>query len=89
MDRHSVNWRGNFCAAITPFAEDGALDEDRFARNLQLLVDEGIDGFVIAGHTGEAWALDVTERFRIFDIAVAVVSGRVPSHRGGFGHSYR
>ena len=78
MDRHSVNWRGNFCAAITPFAEDGALDEDRFARNLQLLVDEGIDGFVIAGHTGEAWALDATERFRIFEIAVAVVSGRVP-----------
>jgi 4-hydroxy-tetrahydrodipicolinate synthase len=78
LDRNSVNWRGNFCAAITPFADDGALDEDRFARNLQLLLDEGIDGLVIAGHTGEAWALDVTERFRIFEIAVAVASSRVP-----------
>ena len=78
MDRGSVNWRGNFCAAITPFAEDGVLDEDRFARNLHLLLDEGIDGFVIAGHTGEAWALDATERFRIFEIAVEVAAGRVP-----------
>jgi 4-hydroxy-tetrahydrodipicolinate synthase len=78
LDRHSVNWRGNFCAAITPFGDDGALDEDRFERNLQLLLDEGIDGLVIAGHTGEAWALDVTERFRIFEIAGDVASGRVP-----------
>jgi len=78
LDRNSVNWRGNFCAAITPFAADGALDEDRFARNLQLLLDEGIDGFVIAGHTGEAWTLDAGERFRIFEIAADVASGRAP-----------
>ncbi len=78
MDRRSVNWRGNFCAAITPFAADGGLDEDRFARNLHLLLDEGIDGFVIAGHTGEAWALDATERFRVFEIAVEAAAGRVP-----------
>jgi 4-hydroxy-tetrahydrodipicolinate synthase len=78
LDRNSVNWRGNFCAVVTPFAEYGALDEDRFASNLQLLLDEGIDGFVVAGHTGESWALDVTERFRIFEIAVMVASGRVP-----------
>jgi 4-hydroxy-tetrahydrodipicolinate synthase len=78
VDRSSVNWRGNFCAAITPFAADGALDEDRFACNLQLLLDEGIDGLVIAGHTGEAWALDTAERFRIFEIAVEVAAGRAP-----------
>ncbi len=78
MDRNSVGWRGNFCAAITPFSEDGALDEERFARNLELLLDEGIDGFVVAGHTGEAWALDTAERFRIFEIAVEVAAGRIP-----------
>jgi 4-hydroxy-tetrahydrodipicolinate synthase len=78
VDRCSVGWRGNLCAVITPFAEDGTLDEDRFAQNLELLLDEGIDGFVVAGHTGEAWALDAAERFRLFDIAVAVAAGRVP-----------
>jgi 4-hydroxy-tetrahydrodipicolinate synthase len=78
VDRNSVNWRGNFCAAITPFTEGGDLDEDRFAQNLELLLDEGIDGFVIAGHTGESWALDQEERFRIFALAVEVAAGRVP-----------
>ena len=78
MDRYSVNWRGNFCAVVTPFTEDGKLDDDAFASNLQLLLSEGIDGFVIAGHTGESWALDVPERFRIFEIAADVAAGRVP-----------
>lgn len=73
-----MNWRGNFCAVITPFTADGVLDEERFARNLELLLAEGIDGFVVAGHTGEAWALDVDERFRLFAIAAAVAAGRVP-----------
>jgi 4-hydroxy-tetrahydrodipicolinate synthase len=78
LDRSSVNWRGNLCAVITPFHEDGRLDEDRFAANLDLLLAEGIDGFVVAGHTGEAWALDTAERFRLFELAVAVSAGRVP-----------
>lgn len=78
MDRTSVNWRGNFCAVITPFTEDGALDEERFARNLDLLLAEDIDGFVVAGHTGEAWALDADERFRLFAIAAEVSAGRIP-----------
>jgi 4-hydroxy-tetrahydrodipicolinate synthase len=78
LDRFSVNWRGNFCAAITPFAADGQLDEDRFTHNLELLLSEGIDGVVIAGHTGEAWALDPDERFRIFSLAVDICGGRIP-----------
>jgi 4-hydroxy-tetrahydrodipicolinate synthase len=73
-----VDWRGNFCAAITPFTADGQLDETRFTHNLELLLSEGIDGFVIAGHTGDAWALAADERFRIFSLAVDVCAGRVP-----------
>lgn len=43
-----------------------------------MLLDEGIDGFVIAGHTGESWALSDDERFRLFTLAVEVAAGRVP-----------
>ena len=78
MDRTSVNWRGNFCAVVTPFAEDGAFAPELFAANLELLLSEGIDGFVVAGHTGESWALDDDERFRAFELAVEVAFGRVP-----------
>jgi 4-hydroxy-tetrahydrodipicolinate synthase len=78
MHRDDVNWSGNFCAVITPFTESGELDEQAFVKNLELLISEGIDGFVIAGHTGEAWALDDEERFRIFELAREVSNGSVP-----------
>lgn len=78
MDKSSVNWRGNFCAVVTPFDEDGAFSEDLFAQNLELLLEEGIDGFVIAGHTGESWALDSAERFKAFELAVEIAAGKVP-----------
>lgn len=78
VDKQSVGWRGNICAVITPFTSDGALDDAGFARNLRLLLDEGIDGFVIAGHTGESWALTDDERFTLFALAVEVAAGHVP-----------
>jgi 4-hydroxy-tetrahydrodipicolinate synthase len=78
MHRNDVNWSGNFCAVITPFTQSGELDEAAFVKNLELLLSEGIDGFVVAGHTGEAWALDDEERFRIFELARDVSSGSVP-----------
>lgn len=78
MDRSSVSWHGNLCAVITPFTAGGQLDESRFTANLELLLSEGIDGFVVAGHTGESWALDAEERFRIFALAAEVSAGRVP-----------
>lgn len=73
-----VNWSGNICAVVTPFNLDGSLDERAFCENLELLISEGIDGFVIAGHTGESWALSDTERLRIFELAAETVGRRVP-----------
>ena len=78
MDRSSVSWHGNLCAVITPFTADSQLDESRSTANLELLLSEGIDGFVIAGHTGESWALDAGERFRLFALAREVAAGRIP-----------
>jgi 4-hydroxy-tetrahydrodipicolinate synthase len=78
MHRDDVNWSGNFCAAITPFTRTGELNERAFVQNLELLIGEGIDGLVIAGHTGEAWALDDEERFRIFKLAGETANGSVP-----------
>jgi len=78
MGRDRVTWRGNICAVITPFAEDGALDRGLFVENLELLISEGIDGFVVAGDTGEFWALSDEERFDLFKMAKATARGRVP-----------
>jgi 4-hydroxy-tetrahydrodipicolinate synthase len=78
MNRNSVNWKGNFNAVVTPFTEDGAIDYDKFDRNLNLLMEEGIDGFVITGCTGEFWSLSNEERMDLHRRAVKLVNKRVP-----------
>lgn len=85
MDRTSVNWKGNLCAVVTPFNRDGSIDEAAFTRNIELLVEEGVDGVVIAGCTGEFWSLSDEERIHLFGLARKatdkVVIGNVSSIR--------
>ena len=78
MNNGKVDWKGNFTAVVTPFTERGDIDESKFVENLELLVSEGIDGLVISGCTGEAWALEGNERLRLFRLAVETAKGRVP-----------
>ncbi|WP_162913423.1 dihydrodipicolinate synthase family protein [Rhodospirillaceae bacterium SYSU D60014] len=78
MNNDKVSWRGSFPAVVTPFKKDGALDEHLFTENLELLMDEGADGFVVCGSTGESWSLDGDEKVRLAELAVQVVGGKVP-----------
>src|SRR5436190_4996524 len=57
-------------AIITPFGEDGALDEDTFVRLLHHLAEHGSDGFVVCGTTGEAPTLGDEEHLRVVELAV-------------------
>lgn len=64
--------RGIWCAALNPFrADDGALDEAAFRRNLSHWFDDlSIDGVFVSGKQGEFFAMTVEERKRSFEIAV-------------------
>jgi 4-hydroxy-tetrahydrodipicolinate synthase len=78
MNDGKVDWKGSFVAAVTPFTADGDIDEARFVENLELLISEGADGFVISGCTGESWSLSGDERLRIFRLAADTAAGRMP-----------
>ncbi len=78
MNNDKVDWRGNFPAAVTPFTKDGEIDFDNFASNLEMLREEGADGFVVSGSTGEAWSLRPYERVELFKKAKEVVGKEVP-----------
>lgn len=58
-------------AIVTPFAEDGSLDEAAFVDLLHHLASQGSDGFVVCGTTGEAATLDDEEHLRVIELAVA------------------
>jgi 4-hydroxy-tetrahydrodipicolinate synthase len=57
-------------AIVTPFDDEGAVDEQAFVDLMAHLADNGSDGFVVCGTTGEAATLDDSEHLRVIQIAV-------------------
>jgi 4-hydroxy-tetrahydrodipicolinate synthase len=57
-------------AIVTPFGEDGAVDEQAFVDLMAHLAANGSDGFVVCGTTGEAATLDDDEHLRVIEVAV-------------------
>lgn len=78
MNDGKVDWKGNFTAVVTPFTEDGDIDETKFVDNIELLLSEGLHGVIVSGCTGESWSLEADERLRLFKLAVEAVKGRGP-----------
>jgi 4-hydroxy-tetrahydrodipicolinate synthase len=63
-------------AIVTPFGEDGSVDYDRFRELAQHLVDNGSDGLVVTGTTGESPTLTDDERLELYAAAVDAVGER-------------
>jgi 4-hydroxy-tetrahydrodipicolinate synthase len=63
-------------AVVTPFAEDGSVNVDAFKRLCVHLVENGSDGVVVAGTTGEAPTLSDEERLALFSAAIEAVGDR-------------
>ena len=60
---------GVLTAMVTPFDAKGAVDEDGFVRLLGFLAENGSDGVVVAGTTGEGSTLTDEEKLRLFRLA--------------------
>ena len=76
---------GNVLTAIvTPFRGDGSIDFDVFQSLAQRLVEQGSEGLVVAGTTGEAPTLLDDERLDLFRAAIEAVGGEA-SVVGGTG----
>ncbi len=74
-------------AMITPFDDKGALDEEVAGRLAQWLVDQGNQGLVVAGTTGESPTLSHKEHDRVVEICVEEAKGRVPVIAGAGSNS--
>jgi 4-hydroxy-tetrahydrodipicolinate synthase len=62
---------GIITAMVTPFDGDGRVDDEATVRLIHHLLDNGSDGLVMAGTTGEGPTLDDEEKLRLFELAVA------------------
>jgi 4-hydroxy-tetrahydrodipicolinate synthase len=63
-------------AIVTPFKADGSVDVDAFRRLARHLVDNGSDGLVVTGTTGESPTLSDDERFTLYSAALEEVGDR-------------
>jgi 4-hydroxy-tetrahydrodipicolinate synthase len=63
-------------AIATPFDHEGRVDLDRFRELASHLVENGSDGLVVCGTTGEAPTLADEEKFALWEAAVELLQGR-------------
>ncbi len=75
----SLSFSGVFTALVTPFKDDGALDELGLRRLVKRQIAGGVAGLVPCGTTGEAVTLDPDEHERV--VAIAVEEARAASRR--------
>jgi 4-hydroxy-tetrahydrodipicolinate synthase len=79
--------KGAFTALVTPMKENGDIDFDGFRRLVQFQIENGIDGLVPIGTTGETPTLEESEEDRLLDIVMKEAGGRVPVIAGSGSNS--
>jgi len=72
-----MSFRGAFTALVTPF-KNGSIDEEAYRQHIEWQIEQGIDGVVPCGTTGESATLSHAEHKRVISICVEQVKGRVP-----------
>jgi len=79
--------RGCGTALVTPFHQDGSIDETALRNLVAWQVESGIDFLVPCGTTGETPTLSHDEWLRVIDITIETVAGRVPIVAGASSNS--
>ena len=70
-------FHGSICALITPF-ENGRVDENSYEKFIDWQIEQGTDGLVPCGTTGESPTLSHDEHNRVVELCISVAKGRVP-----------
>ncbi len=81
-----TQFKGSITALVTPF-KDGAVDEAAFRAFINWQIEEGTNGLVPVGTTGESPTLSHKEHDRVVEICVHEARGRVPVIAGAGSNS--
>lgn len=70
-------FKGSIVAIVTPF-KNGKVDEKALNDLIEWHISEGTNAIVPCGTTGESATLDYDEHYRVIELTVNAVKGRVP-----------
>jgi 4-hydroxy-tetrahydrodipicolinate synthase len=79
-------FKGSLVALITPFINE-TIDEKAFRKLVSWQIDEGTDGLIPVGTTGESPTLSHDEHKRVVELCVDEANGRVPIIAGAGSNS--
>ena len=65
-------------AIVTPFKDNGEVDYESFAKNIEYQIENGTDAIIVCGTTGEASTLSHEEHLDVIRFCVKCVNGRIP-----------
>ena len=83
------NFRGTATALVTPMLPNGEVDTEALKRLVEFQVENGINGLVPVGTTGESATLSHPEHHHVMDIVAEQANGRVPIIVGAGSNSTR
>ncbi|MDE5412910.1 4-hydroxy-tetrahydrodipicolinate synthase [Alkalihalobacterium chitinilyticum] len=75
---NKVNFGRVLTAMVTPFDELGAIDLPKTESLVEYLINNGSDGLVVAGTTGESPTITKDEKLALFETVAKTVNGRIP-----------
>lgn len=82
-------FHGSIVALITPMHGDGRVDELALERLVEFHIEQGTDGIVAVGTTGESATLDEAEHCEVIRLVIEHARGRVPVIAGTGANSTR
>jgi 4-hydroxy-tetrahydrodipicolinate synthase len=72
-----IHLRGCYVAIITPFDDNGAVNETALRSNIDFLINKGVAGIVPCGTTGESATLSWEEHNHVVDVALEQAKGKI------------
>lgn len=75
---NETQFRGTTVALVTPFRQNGEIDENRLRQLVDWQIEQGTDVILACGTTGESATLSHEEHHRVMKIIIEQVDGRIP-----------
>ncbi|MCK4544561.1 dihydrodipicolinate synthase family protein, partial [candidate division WOR-3 bacterium] len=73
---------GSWVALITPFSQDNSINFEGIKKLIDFHIDNGTDGILFLGTTGENPAIDYNEKIEIIEYGIKHVNGRIQTMVG-------
>lgn len=74
--------RGIVASSVTPFNSDGSVNYSQIPAHIDWLISEGVNGLSPLGSSGEFFGIEVDERKKVLEAALAANNGRLPIMAG-------